>query len=101
MFSRIVLIAVLGVFLAGCGASALAQVPTATTEPPATDTNGTVQVCADALNVRLSRMGEVVTTLERGQSLTVSPAVDGWSQIVAGQYAGLWVNASYLCEVQP
>ena len=104
MFSKIVLIALLGVFLAGCGASALAQAPTPTNvEPTPTSADHLqVQVCADALNARLAPMGDVVTIFERGQTLKVTSPERGWSQIVAPQpYIGLWVKFSYLCTVNP
>ena len=90
-----------------CQSSALAPMKEATTEskPTATPTVPTpspetmvLQVCAESLHVRVEPMGEVRGWLEDGQKVRVYLPVDGWSQIAAGKWRGLWVRESWLCE---
>jgi hypothetical protein len=56
------------------------------------------EVCAESLHVRAGPMGEVRGWLEDGQKVRVYLPVDGWSQIAAGKFRGLWVRESWLCE---
>lgn len=57
------------------------------------------EVCADGLNVRESPMGDIKAQAERGATLWLYPSQAGWSQIAAGEWVGLWVNASYMCDI--
>lgn len=57
------------------------------------------EVCAESLHVRDAPMGEVKGWLVKGQPVEVYSAVDGWSQVAAGKWRGLWVRESWLCEV--
>jgi hypothetical protein len=54
-------------------------------------------VCAESLHVRASPMGEVRGYLYRGQIVEVFESEEGWSQIAAGEWRGLWVRDSWLC----
>ena len=90
-----------------CQSSALAPMKEAATEskptaPPTMPTPSpetTVRaVCAELLHVRTEPMGEVRGWLEDGQKVRVYLPVDGWSQIAAGKWRGLWVRESWLCE---
>jgi len=44
-------------------------------------------------------MGDIKAQAERGATLWLYPSQAGWSQIAAGEWAGLWVNASYMCDI--
>lgn len=85
-------------------AAQAAPMKEATTEVlPATPTVPTAsvlvrEVCAESLHVRASPMGEVRGWLENGQMVRVYLPVDGWSQIAAGKWRGLWVRESWLCQ---
>ncbi len=55
-------------------------------------------VCAELLWVRESPMGERVGYVRGGQLLEVFEPVNGWSEIAAGKWRGLWVRESWLCR---
>lgn len=90
----------------GSAAQAVHQQEAATERPPtATPTmpapfEGPTRikaVCAESLHVRAAPMGEVRGYLFAGQLVEVFEAEDGWSQIAAGEWRGLWVRESWLC----
>lgn len=89
-----------------CQSSALAPNQKATTEskPTASPTVPTQvqgvsrEVCAESLWVRVVPMGERKGSVSQGETLQVFEPVDGWSQIAAGKWRGLWVRESWLCK---
>lgn len=89
-----------------CQASAAQAAPmkeAATERPPTATPTMPAQVrarevCAESLHVRVAPMGEVRGWAGKGEVLEVLPAVDGWSQIAAGKWRGLWVRESWLCR---
>lgn len=49
--------------------------------------------------MRAAPMGEVRDWAAKGEVLEVFEPVDGWSQIAAGKWRGLWVRESWLCQL--
>lgn len=101
-------ICLLALFSLACQASAAQAAPMkeATTESPPT-ASPTVPaqvrgesrtVCAESLWVRVEPMGERRGVVSQGETLQVLEPVDGWSQVAAGKWRGLWVRESWLCR---
>ncbi len=55
------------------------------------------EVCAESLWVRTVPMGERRGHVSQGETVQVYAPVEGWSQIAAGKWRGLWVRESWLC----
>ena len=55
-------------------------------------------VCAESLWVRDAPMGVRRGGLEMGERVEVFEPVEGWSQIAAGRWRGLWVRERWLCK---
>ena len=88
-----------------CQSSALAPMQEASTEQvPSTPTVPTQvqgvsrEVCAESLWVRVEPMGERRGFVSQGETVQVFEPVDGWSQVAAGKWRGLWVRESWLCK---
>lgn len=56
------------------------------------------EVCAESLWVRVEPMGERRGVVLQGETLQVLEPVEGWSQVAAGKWRGLWVRESWLCK---
>ena len=101
------------VFLVSCSCSMLACSMSATSGLPREAATVTVaatptvpaqvqgvsrEVCAESLWVRVEPMGERRGFVSRGETIQVFEPVNGWSQVAAGKWRGLWVRESWLCE---
>ncbi|WP_199637325.1 SH3 domain-containing protein [Serratia sp. PAMC26656] len=58
----------------------------------------TKYVAADRLNVRNAPNGKVITSLKRGQSITIYQESDNWAKITPGNQSSQWVSIKSLCH---
>ncbi|ANS42377.1 SH3 domain-containing protein [Serratia inhibens] len=66
---------------------------------PENDTpQATKYVAADRLNVRNAPNGKVITSLKRGQSITIYQERDNWAKITPGNQPSQWVSTKSLCH---
>lgn len=66
---------------------------------PENDTpQSTKYVAADRLNVRNAPNGKVITSLKRGQSITIYQESDNWAKITPGNQSSQWVSTKSLCH---
>jgi hypothetical protein len=72
--------------------------PTASPTVPTQVQGVSREVCAESLWVRVEPMGERRGFVSQGETVQVYAPVDGWSQIAAGKWRGLWVRESWLCQ---
>ena len=103
LFSLICSLSLISLACQMSAAQAVPQQEAATVNAPSPPTVPTPsvlsrEVCAESLHVRVAPMGEVRGWLAKGEPVEVFAAVDGWSQVAAGKWRGLWVRESWLCE---
>lgn len=58
----------------------------------------TKYVAADRLNVRNAPNGKVITSLRRGQSITIYQESDNWVKITPDNQSSQWVSIKSLCH---
>ncbi|MDT3250983.1 SH3 domain-containing protein [Serratia sp. root2] len=67
-------------------------------QPQSDIPQSTKYVAADRLNVRNAPNGKVITSLKRGQSITVYQERDNWARITPGNQSSQWVSTKSLCH---